>query len=85
MSWFTFFGFLGTTEYCRLVRLKLCVNLKETERERERESVREGGRGGDGRGRRKRAGKRRERGSHREGKVVGRKGRLCCDQDIECS
>ena len=47
MSWFTFFGFLGTTEYCRLVRLKLCVNLKETEREREREreSVREGGGG----------------------------------------
>ena len=41
--------------------------------------------GGVGRGRRKRAGKRRERGSHREGKVVGRKGGLGCDQDIECS
>lgn len=27
MSSFTFFGFFGTTVYCRLVRLKLCVNL----------------------------------------------------------
>ena len=79
MSWFTFFGFLGTTEYCRLVRLKLCVNLKETERERESVG------GENGRGRRKRTGKRRERESHREGKVVGRKGGLGCDQDIECS
>ena len=81
MSWFTFFGFLGTTEYCRLVRLKLCVNLKETERERESvcgrgEWERKEEEGGKEEG---------ERESHREGNVVGRKGGLGCDQDIECS
>ena len=41
MSWFTFLGFLGTMESdCRLVRLKLCVNLNK----REREGVGRGGR-----------------------------------------
>ena len=59
MSWFTFFGFLGTTEYCRLVRLKLCVNLKETERERERESVWEGRMGEEGGRGRERGGRER--------------------------
>ncbi len=27
ISWFTFLGFLGTTEYCKLALLKLWVNL----------------------------------------------------------
>ena len=40
-----FLGFLGTTEYRRLVRLKLWVNL-----EREREREKEGGGGKDGEG-----------------------------------
>ena len=46
ISWFTFLGFLGTTEYCRLVRLKLCVNLKEREREWEGRMGEEGKRKG---------------------------------------